>query len=329
MTVQDKEAGAAVEAQPAKNGFSLIPGEKLQQLYITMLKCRILEERVQSLVKQGTLHGSYASLPGREAAVAGIVGDLTPEDALGLSDRDLAASFVKGVPLEELIRRIFGHGANAEMESASTGQVGFASMNMLAPVNALSSRLGLSIKLAQANKLDRNGKVAVVFCGDEPAAQDSWHEALKIASRQELPIIFVFHSNFGGKTESPEPPAKSGDNNTRAPGDEIPLIPVDGSDVVAVYRVASESITRARKGSGPTIVECVSFGLEGKTAVSHAKQRLGQELSWRKAGDPIAKMEGYLTRKGLFSAGLSTQVCLEFNKELDAAIVLAEKLQRR
>jgi len=326
MTVKDMKAEASVEAPPGKNGFSLISSEKLIQLYGTMLKCRMLEERVQSLLKQGRLRCGYSAAAGQEAAAAGIVLDLLREDSVGPPDSGLMACFVRGLSWERLFRKLLAPGEGPETELPASDRSGFASLNVLDPASTLSSQLNLSIKVAQTNKLERNGLIAVVFCDEEPASQDSWHEALKIAGRQELPMIFVLNRD---ESHSQESRVKPGGNSTRAPENGIPSIPVDGSDVVAVYRVASEAMGRARKGFGSTVIECVASGLSGRAAVRSGKDSPRKDAEWWRVGDPIAKMEEYLTRKGLFRAALRTEVCIEFNQELDAAIALAEKVDSR
>ncbi len=83
----------------------------------------------------------------------------------------------------------------------------------------------------------------------------------------------------------------------------LPAITVDGSDVVAVYRVATEAITHARKGNGATLIACTAFHSD------HSPE-----------SDPILKMEAYLSRKSLFSAELKREVTGSFTMELDAAI---------
>jgi TPP-dependent pyruvate/acetoin dehydrogenase alpha subunit len=60
-------------------------------------------------------------------------------------------------------------------------------------------------------------------------------------------------------------------------GYAFPFISVDGNDVAAAYRVASEAVTHARKGNGPTLIDC----------------RLSTP------GDPIENMRKYLIGKGL------------------------------
>jgi len=88
---------------------------------------------------------------------------------------------------------------------------------------------------------------------------------------------------------------------------------VDGNDVVAVYRVAYESIGRARQGRGPTLIECKDFPMHDHFGIDRKRAK------GLKPSDPIRSMETYLDRKGLFDRKLKRQISAGFNKELDAA----------
>jgi TPP-dependent pyruvate/acetoin dehydrogenase alpha subunit len=92
----------------------------------------------------------------------------------------------------------------------------------------------------------------------------------------------------------------------RANSTGCPAIPVDGHDVVAVYRVACESIARARGGRGPTVIECRRW--QSADSVHNPDN------------NPIHNMEKYLTRKGLFTTALRTKIAAGFRRELDAAV---------
>jgi TPP-dependent pyruvate/acetoin dehydrogenase alpha subunit len=93
-------------------------------------------------------------------------------------------------------------------------------------------------------------------------------------------------------------PAAKAEQTEQADFGEVPIIPVDGSDVVAVYRVATESIAHARKGNGPTLIDCVAYRLEGQRRA--------------KREDPLGKMETYLAGKGLFDCNLKSKISIEF-----------------
>ena len=99
-----------------------------------------------------------------------------------------------------------------------------------------------------------------------PLAQ--WRKILDRAIREKLPILFV--SLVAGEKPRPYAPPT-------IRGYTFPSIAVDGHDVVAVYRVASESIAHARKGHGPTLIESMHVS----------------------PGCPLRNMEDYLAAKGL------------------------------
>jgi TPP-dependent pyruvate/acetoin dehydrogenase alpha subunit len=119
----------------------------------------------------------------------------------------------------------------------------------------------------------KSGQITVVFAGGKLVAQPAWRKALALATDKRLPILFVVIS---GRADSN---AEAGE--LRIPQIEnepsLPLINVDGNDVVAVYRVATEAITHARKGHGPALIDC----------------RLSA------ASDPIENMRKYLIGKGI------------------------------
>ncbi len=83
----------------------------------------------------------------------------------------------------------------------------------------------------------------------------------------------------------------------RALGFQVPGITVDGNDVVAVYRVAEESVRRAREGHGPTLIDC---------KIDPAR-------------DPLTFMEGYLKKRDLWSAKWHAKTLHGLRQELDRA----------
>ncbi len=117
---------------------------------------------------------------------------------------------------------------------------------------------------ALIHKLSRSGNVTAVFA---PSAHSSaMRESFAPAAKQSLPILYIL--------EGGTPPAEICHG--------IPVISVDASDAVAAYRVAYESITRAREGYGPTIIECVPWPDDAHAA------------------DPLLKLEDYLSARKLF-----------------------------
>jgi len=122
--------------------------------------------------------------------------------------------------------------------------------------------ISAAIKSALAEK--NNQRVTLLFSSGKASAQPAWRKALAVAAENRLPILFL------SLDRSPD-----ADPTVNLAG--IPVMSVDGNDVVAIYRVTTESTTYARKGRGPTLIDC----------------RLSIP------GDPIENIKRYLALKGL------------------------------
>ena len=266
---------------------SLIEDTKLKQLYATMLQCRLLTEHAGSLRNQPRAKALYSASMGQEAIVTGCAIDLRPGDTIALVAHDSIPFLVKGVGLSTVVAQIYKRNSSPRLDSGE--------------------QLQAAIRAALANKQKNNTNVVVAFTIAAATARSGWHEALKLSARRSLPIIFVVENNpwttVAGYQE------RNGREHsalmTKIKG--LTAIMVDGNDVVAVYRVAYESLERVRQGGGPVLIEGKTYRPDGE-ALSHIER------------DPLTHMERYLKAKKLFTARWKNQLVHRFTRELDAAI---------
>ncbi|MGC1360996.1 MAG: thiamine pyrophosphate-dependent enzyme, partial [Silvibacterium sp.] len=156
----------------------------------------------------------------------------------------------------------------------------------LTPRRAASSamtHLAIATGDALRHKLEGLGNIAVVFANT--SACNLARDAFAAATEFCLPVLYVL--------EGSAPAAEiCGD---------IPVIRVDGSDAIAVYRVAHESIARARDGGGPTVMECAAWPGDSQLQ------------------DPLAKLEHYLAGKKLFRQDWKQRLEKKYSEALDEA----------
>lgn len=299
------------QAPPGGNGFSLISNEKLIELFAAMVKSRMIAERAGLLKEQGRLAGDFKGGVGREASISGVAVDLLPEDTLCLSQCDFVSGFIKGLPLHKvfssLASQVNGHRPSPPDSDADVP------VSVLPPASTVDVQLTIACAVALACKTAKNRRIAVAFCGDGAASLECWRETLTFAGLRELPILFVHHDHAKEEQGSQGTGRRHKKTANGASARQVPAIAVDGNDAVAVYRVASESIARARRGRGPTLIECKACGLGNDGGIPPA---IAGQFETR---DPIGKMEIYLRRKGLFRAEMKQQIAAEFSRELDAA----------
>jgi TPP-dependent pyruvate/acetoin dehydrogenase alpha subunit len=78
----------AIEKQEPITGRDIPPAldeKTLRRLYSYMLKCRLVEERIRVLFRQGRFAGNYFGAVGQEATEVGATLDLLPEDTIAPS----------------------------------------------------------------------------------------------------------------------------------------------------------------------------------------------------------------------------------------------------
>jgi len=283
-------------------GGSLIDDAKLKQLYAIMLRCRLLTEYARRLRRSKTLYD--ASL-GQEAIAAGCAIDLRPEDTIALASHDSIASLVKGVALSDVVAQMY----------ARDNTAGWPAHNVIRGLSSLSSGLSSGqgelfqavVDKALANKRENKGNVVVVFTGVAATALDYWHQALRSAARRSLPVIFVVENNPWAGVAGTKARNGMGNLPLKAQKDGLTSITVDGNDVVAVYRVAYESLERVRRGGGAVLIEAKPYRQHGHVLLNSER-------------DPLTHMERYLTAKKLFTARWKNGLVQQFSRELSAAV---------
>jgi len=286
-------------------GNPLINNDRLKQLYTSMVQCRLLGERASRRPGQdAAVRGTLVS-PGSEATAAGVVSHLHPKDTLAPAPGDLLTAFLKGMPLREIALQTTGSSSNGRILPSKSDPA----PNLIPATATPDLQISLATGAALAYRNENNSRVVVAFLAGDWQSKPGSRETLSFAAGNELPIVYVSRTTAGrpGAEELDEREVLP--NSLAASG--MTVIPVDGNDVVAVYRVAQESIHRARLGSGPTLIDArmdFSFGPAGQAKNSAPA-----------VTEPITLLEAYLTAKGLFSATWKRKIELQFSRELDAA----------
>lgn len=298
--------GAAVAVAPKeKPAFSLISNEKLLELYSTMVKCRMLDERARLLFKQGKLAANSEDAVGQEATIVAVTIGLVRGDTIIPSRQGIMAGLVNGASPGRLLRLLSARAESGAKSSSSPAQFNRA--------------------VKTGVKLKKTGKVVLILSGGSTSA-DTWYEALETAGAKRLPVIFVRLADLSNKRMSAERQALAGDFERKTQASGVPGIVVDGNDVVAVYRVACEAMARARKGGGPSLIDCRRYRLSVDSQTSDGAAGRIKKLDQRVEHDPILNMERYLARKGLFNAPMKRRLKAGFKRELDAATRICEEL---
>jgi TPP-dependent pyruvate/acetoin dehydrogenase alpha subunit len=261
-----------------------------------MLLMRISEERALTLYRQGKVPGSFYDGSGQEAISVGASFVLAPRDRLCILHRDLGAHFVRGVTPDRYLANYMGRADGVTGGKDGNMHFGDRRLGCVGMVSMLPDMAQVAVGLALAFKMRREQRVAMTFFGDGATANGQSHEALNFAGIHRLPVVFLLENNqFAYSTPNELEFAVDPVERARTYG--FPGLKVDGNDVEAVFDAAREAVDRARRGDGPTLIECETMRMHGHGAhddMSYVPKEMFEEWGRR---DPIERYERRLAEE--------------------------------
>jgi len=269
----DQAAASVPQAKAGSNGSSPSNGETLRNLYASLLRCQRTQERVS---QSPELAVKYDFVVGCEAVAVAAAAALAAADTVAASPRDLPALVAAGASWRVLRSDAVPCGNEAAL-------LGFTSL--------AEDPFKVGTGIALAHKLEKMQRV-VVALDNQKASLEGAREALKLAGSGKLPIVYVMRNAAAAEGQY-APYLKPVSLLARDGG--FPGVIVDGQDVVAVWRVAQESVYRARNGGGPTLIDCRMDATR----------------------DPLAHMEHYLRKRNLWDEAWREKVEAKVRGELE------------
>ena len=281
----------------------------LRSLYRAMLLGRRLDERMVRLQRQGRI-GTFAPTKGQEAAQMGSVFSLRPTDWMVPSFRETAAMIWRGWPIEKLLLFFAGHleGGQPAPEQRD--------LPITIPV---ATQLPHAVGLAYAAQYRGDDAVVMAYCGDGSTSEGDFHEAMNFAGVWHVPVVFVVQNNQWAISIPLKKQTHSRTIAQKALAYGFPGLQVDGNDILAVHAASREALERARRGEGPTLIECVTYRLGVHTTSDDpTKYRSAEEVAAWERKDPLTRFGAYLQKRNLLESGLEEQIAEEIARGVAA-----------
>ena len=238
--------------------------EVLLQMHKAMVFTRAFDDRCMKLQRTGKIGFSIPNL-GVEGVSVGAAAALDPgTDWVCPSYRDFAIAFYHGIPLEHMMNNMFGN-----KEDFSKGRQMPVHWTFLDPIRwlSISSPLGTQIPhavgIALAMKRKKEEGVALAAFGDGTTSTLGFHSGLNFAGVLGVPVVFLCQNNQWAISCPIESQTASSSLAVKGDAYGIPGVRVDGNDVLAVYRVVSEAVKRARAGAFAHGVPIAQEGEQG------------------------------------------------------------------
>jgi TPP-dependent pyruvate/acetoin dehydrogenase alpha subunit len=296
----------------------------LLQMYRWMVLGRVFEEKTVALLKLGKLVGFHHPNIGQEAVDVGTCYGLRKDDTIMPTHRGKGKYLMKGVDIKIMMAGMFGRKNGCGKGRGPASHSGDNSIGLLAGTGLIGSGIPISTGAALAMKLQKKDSVAIHFFGDGASNRGDFHESLNIAGAMKLPVVYVCDNNCYAMSVPTTCSMAIKDIAIRAAGYGFPGVVVDGNDLLAVYRATQEAIGRARKGEGPTLIECKTYRWMGHNFNDPELYRKAEEKEAWKQKCPVKRFEEYLKGRGLLDETKVKEVYRSVNVEIEEAVRFAE-----
>jgi TPP-dependent pyruvate/acetoin dehydrogenase alpha subunit len=257
-------------------------------LYRMMARIRAFEEQSFISFNQGLTFGVLHLYIGEEAIAAGCMVDLRKEDYITSTHRGHGHLIAKGADMGRMFAELLGKETGYCRGRGGSMHIADMTIGILGANGIVGAGVPIAVGAAFALRYKGLDQVVLCFFGDATTNTGAFHEAANLASTWKLPVVFVCENNLYGISVSIKNACALDSLADRSAGYKIPGVCVDGNDVLAVRKACNEAVARARKGEGPTFLECQTYRWGGHFTADDGKYRPEEEVRyWKEERDPI------------------------------------------
>jgi TPP-dependent pyruvate/acetoin dehydrogenase alpha subunit len=299
--------------------------DKLLWIYERMRLIREFENRAADLFAQGKVPGFVHLYAGEEAIAVGVCALLTDRDYITSTHRGHGHCIAKGVNINAMMGELYGKATGACNGKGGSMHIADVTKGMLGANGIVGAGGPLACGAGLTAKVKGTDQVTICFFGDGASEQGTMHESMNLASIWKLPVVFVCENNGFAQTTPSRYHCAAEDIADRATAYNMPGFSVDGTDLFAVYEAAGEAIARARRGEGPTLIECKAFRYYGHFQGDNLSYYTEDDKAKQKARDPIDKFAKRVLDRKLLSEAELAEIDARAKKVLDEAVQFAEQ----
>ncbi len=289
------------------------------ELYRLQVLLRESEQRAYDLFLQNLVKGTSHLSLGQEAIAAGCAAAMKPGDLSFCTYRGHAHTLARGVPVEKVLGELMGRDNGLMRGKGGSMHLTSVEHGVMGSYAIIGAHLPIACGAAWRAQYKGQSDISVCFFGDGTTNIGAFHEALNLAVIWKLPVVFVCENNlYMEYTPISEVTAVHHPAADRASAYGLPKIVIDGNDADVVYKTMSDVFEKARRGDGPSLVECLTYRYSGHSRADPAKYRPEGELELWKKKDPVKMYKERLTSLGIKAPRL-TEIDDEVRRIVDAA----------
>jgi pyruvate dehydrogenase E1 component alpha subunit len=281
-------------------GNKLSKDELLGMLY-KMLQVRFFEEKVFDLLARNIVTGASHVYAGQEAVAVGACSAIRDSDYITSTHRGHGHCIAKGGKLPEMLAELCGKATGYCKGRGGSMHIADVSKGNLGATGIVGSNIPVATGAGLSVKMRKTDQVVLCFFGDGATNQGCFHESLNMAATWKLPVIYVCENNKYGMSVALERCFPIDKISVRAMSYNMPGVTIDGMDVLTVRGTMLEHVERARRGGGPSLVECETYRFYGHSRSDPRVYRTREEEQQWKERCPIKLYKEKLQSMGMLT----------------------------
>lgn len=276
--------------------------ELAKNFYEVMYRMRRFEEEVFEFYKRGLMPGLAHLYLGEEAVATGACTALKEHDYIGSTHRGHGHLVGRGADTSKMMAEILGKKTGYSKGKGGSMHIMALDKGILGANGIVGGEIPIATGAAYASKLKGSDEVTLCFFGDGASNEGTFHESLNMAAAWDLPIVYIVENNLYGISVDIKRVTKEHRISKRADAYGIKGVTIDGNDVFVVYEEVKKAVEKARKGEGPTLIECLTYRWQGHHVGDPGEYRPEEEVVEWKEKEPIGKLEAMnlLTEEEIF-----------------------------
>jgi acetoin:2,6-dichlorophenolindophenol oxidoreductase subunit alpha len=302
--------------------------EQILAMYKGMVRIRAFETLAHELFLADKLPGNVHLYSGEEAIAVGVMAALRDDDFIASTHRGHGHMIAKGADVKTMMAELFGREKGYCRGKGGSLHIADVALGVMGANGIVGAGIPLATGAAFACRYRETDAVAVSFFGDGATNRGTFHEALNLAGLWDLPIVYVCENNLYAVGTRQQEAMKECNIKGRADCYGMPSVCVDGNDVEAVHVAAMKAVGRARRGEGPSLLECMTWRHHGHFVGEPMLYRdMDEHAEWL-TKDPIPRCADEILKNGYATEADLQQIADEARAEMQDAAGYAEECPR-
>lgn len=296
--------------------------DTLRQLYLGILRPRMIEEKMLILLRQNKISKWFSGI-GQEAISVGLTMALNDDEYILPLHRNLGVFTSRNLPLDRLFAQWQGTAKGYTKGRDRSFHFGTNEHHIVGMISHLGPQNGIADGIALASRLRQEGKVTAVFNGDGGTSEGDFHEGVNVAAVWDLPVLFVIENNGYGLSTPSNEQFRCESFADKGIGYGIEAVSIDGNNILEVYDTIRLLAENMRSNPRPVLVECRTFRMRGHEEASGVKY-VPKELmeEWAKK-DPLENFQRFLFSEKILDEDLVAAARKKIKADIDEALEVA------